>query len=210
MDENPGSAPLFSFGNSPKLAEPIPPKVTSNVVTSSKRAAEAKKVAEEAKKAKLEAAKQARNEAMEKMKADLEAKKLEAKQKRDALLAAKKEREGVASKQKVSTNVDAKAAALLVGKKRGSTISLLPKTESKTAPIFGLGSSAKDVAPPPKGIPIISGFKQNRDGSLTGFISGSKSFKDGEKVTTSKLAPGQTVASGKVVTTVSNSKYFLK
>jgi hypothetical protein len=211
LDENPGSAPLFNFGSKPKLAEPVPPKATSNVVASSKQAVEARKAAEEAKKAKLEAAKRARNEAMEKMKADLEAKKLEAKQKREAKLAAtKKKREVAASEKKVNSNVDSKAAALLVGKKRGSTISLRPKSEVKPASIFGLGSSTKTTVSVPKGIPVISNFKQNRDGSLTGFISGSNSFKDGEKVTTSKLAPGQTVTPGKVVTTISNSKYFLK
>lgn len=212
LDENPGSAPFFNFGTAPKKAEPIPSATDSKATSRSQSAAEAKKAAEEAKQAKLEAAKKARAEALEKMKANLEAKKLEAKQKREALLASKK----VPAKISVSSSsppsnkkADPKALALLAGKQRGSTISLKPKSESKAGGIFGLGPNVKEPSPP-RGVPVISNFKQNRDGSLTGLISGSTSFKEGEKVTTSKLAPGQKVQSGNVVTTVSGSKYFLK
>jgi hypothetical protein len=60
----------------------------------------------------------------------------------------------------------------------------------------------------PDGVPTVSRWKQNRDGSITGIISGSINFNEGERVTTSPLAKGK-VASNEVVTTGSGSKYFL-
>jgi hypothetical protein len=60
----------------------------------------------------------------------------------------------------------------------------------------------------PSGVPSLSRWKENADGSVTGTITGSKSFRDGEKVTTSAIAKGS-VAAGEVVVTGSGSKYFL-
>jgi hypothetical protein len=57
-------------------------------------------------------------------------------------------------------------------------------------------------------MPVISKWKQNPDGSISGIVSGSKAFKDGEAITTSPLK-GQAV-SGSVAITRSGSKYFLK
>lgn len=70
-------------------------------------------------------------------------------------------------------------------------------------------SSPIAIKQPPKGVPIMNKFKKNRDGSITGFISGSKNFEDGEQITTSKLAPDQIIEAGNIVQTVSGSKYFL-
>lgn len=61
----------------------------------------------------------------------------------------------------------------------------------------------------PKGVPSIKRWKQNTDKSITGFISGSSSFSDGEKITTSPISRGS-IESGKVVTTSSGTKYFLQ
>lgn len=74
-------------------------------------------------------------------------------------------------------------------------------------------ATAKKVAPappaaPPAGVPKIVNWKKGFDGSITGFISGSPKFKEGEKVTTSPITKG-TIASGQVVTTGSGSRYFL-
>ena len=44
---------------------------------------------------------------------------------------------------------------------------------------------------------------------MTGFITGSKAFEEGERVTTSKIESGE-FESGSVVMTSSGSKYFLK
>ncbi len=81
-----------------------------------------------------------------------------------------------------------------------------PSPAKKAAP-------AKKVAPappaaPPAGVPKIVNWKKGFDGSITGFISGSPKFKEGEKVTTSPITKG-TIASGQVVTTGSGSRYFL-
>ena len=72
----------------------------------------------------------------------------------------------------------------------------------------------KKVAPAPKakaapkGVPTLNGWQMNRDGSVSGKISGAPSFRDGEAVTTSMIVNGR-IESGEVVTTGSGSKYFL-
>jgi len=60
----------------------------------------------------------------------------------------------------------------------------------------------------PRGVPTISRWRKNRDGSITGFISGSPNFSEGERITTSPIASG-TPSSGEVVKTGSGSRYFL-
>ena len=219
LDGKPSSAPWFNLFGGAKKTEPS----TQNKVSSAnaaataagkrKQAAEEKKAAVEAKKAEVEAAKRARQELAEKKKAELEAKKAEAKQQKEALVAAQREKAIAAKQQKKAPSppakkkVDPKAAGLLA-KKKGGTISLKPL--AKPSPGFvGKKTGSKGAKPPP-GVPVINKFKANRDGSISGLIYGSKSFNEGERVTTSKLAPNQKVEGGNVVTTVSGSKYFLK
>jgi hypothetical protein len=60
----------------------------------------------------------------------------------------------------------------------------------------------------PRGIPTISRWRKKSDGSITGLISGSKNFSEGERVTTSPIVKGK-VEVGEVVTTGSGSRYFL-
>jgi len=60
----------------------------------------------------------------------------------------------------------------------------------------------------PFGVPTIKKWKKNGDGSITGLITGSRDFKEGEKVTTSPIASGKS-SSGNVVKTSSGSRYFL-
>jgi hypothetical protein len=75
-------------------------------------------------------------------------------------------------------------------------------------------AAPKKVAPPPKaataprGVPTVSRWKKNSDGSITGIITGSKAFNDGERVTTSAIKNGK-IAKNEVVITGSGSKYFL-
>jgi hypothetical protein len=219
LDGKPSSAPWFNLFGGAKKTEPS----TQNKVSSAnaaataagkrKQAAEEKKAAVEAKKSEVEAAKRARQELAEKKKAELEAKKAEAKQQKEALVAAQREKAIAAKQQKKAPSppakkkVDPKAAGLLA-KKKGGTISLKPL--AKPSPGFvGKKTGSKGAKPPP-GVPVINKFKANRDGSISGLIYGSKSFNEGERVTTSKLAPNQKVEGGNVVTTVSGSKYFLK
>lgn len=57
-------------------------------------------------------------------------------------------------------------------------------------------------------IPEMEQWKQNRDGSLTGYIYKSKSFEDGTRITTSAVPKG--AKRGTTVTTVGGTKYFLR
>merc|ERR1712071_525553 len=70
-------------------------------------------------------------------------------------------------------------------------------------------TKTKKVAAAPKGnIPVLSKFKQNPDGSITGRVSNSKSFKTGTKITTSPVKSG--ARAGTVVKTGSGSRYRLQ
>lgn len=60
----------------------------------------------------------------------------------------------------------------------------------------------------PAGVPSLVKWRVNRDKSITGFISGSKSFSEGEQVTTSPIV-SEEIKKGEVVKTGSGSKYFL-
>lgn len=99
--------------------------------------------------------------------------------------------------------------------------------ESRNRPtfsLFGMGggdaspdtSRARQAVPQaqapraraPSGVPSIVKWRKNFDGSITGFISGSPNFSEGEKVTTSPITGG-TVSGGQVVKTGSGSRYFL-
>jgi hypothetical protein len=93
-----------------------------------------------------------------------------------------------------------------------------------TFSLFGLGFGAADEGLPepaaprpsrpipqkqaPRGVPTMSRWKKNRDGSITGLISGSRAFSDGDRVTTSPITKG-TSERGEIVTTGSGSRYFL-
>ena len=101
------------------------------------------------------------------------------------------------------------------------------KSVEKAAPgasisLFGIGGGAKPAATPPpapakatkavaavapKGVPTLNRWTQNRDGSISGFITGSPAFEEGESVSTSPIK-GE-AAAGTVVQTGSGSKYFL-
>ncbi len=59
-------------------------------------------------------------------------------------------------------------------------------------------------AEPPKGVPVLSKWKRNIDGSVSGIITGSKTFNDGEAITTSPLK-GEVIP-GSVVVTQSGSR----
>jgi len=78
----------------------------------------------------------------------------------------------------------------------------LKKTPTKQHPTE---SAISDI---PAEMPFLMEWKKNRDGTITGFISGSPSFADGERITTSKIANGA-LKSGEIVETGSGSKYFL-
>ena len=60
----------------------------------------------------------------------------------------------------------------------------------------------------PNGVPTMNRWKINSDGSISGIITGSINFKEGELVTTSMITKGR-IDQGEVVTTGSGSRYFL-
>ena len=60
----------------------------------------------------------------------------------------------------------------------------------------------------PRGVPSLVNWRKNSDKSITGFISGSPTFSEGERVTTSPIARGE-IGAGQVVKTGSGSSYFL-
>ncbi|KAL7580387.1 hypothetical protein ACA910_004412 [Epithemia clementina (nom. ined.)] len=60
----------------------------------------------------------------------------------------------------------------------------------------------------PRGVPTLKRWRKTANGAITGIISGSSSFDDGDRITTSPIASG-TIASGEVVRTGSGSRYFL-
>ena len=82
-----------------------------------------------------------------------------------------------------------------------------PAPKAKSAPRKP-APKAKPASKAPAGVPQISRWKQNADGSVSGNISGSPAFRDGERVTTSPIVRGR-YSSGEVVTTGSGSRYYL-
>lgn len=82
-----------------------------------------------------------------------------------------------------------------------------PKPAPKQAAPKKVAPATK-AATAPRGVPTVSRWKKNSDGSITGIITGSKAFNDGERVTTSAIKNGK-IAKNEVVITGSGSKYFL-
>ena len=95
------------------------------------------------------------------------------------------------------------------------TFSLFGLGGSKTTPIADATAASPKAATPttsavvaPRGVPTISKWKIDAaDNSISGLISGSGSFEDGEPVTTSPIV-GE-AAPNSVVRTKSGSRYFL-
>lgn len=78
----------------------------------------------------------------------------------------------------------------------------------KSTPVPKKTAPASKPAVAPRGVPTFKSWRKNRDGSVTGIISGSPSFSDGDRVTTSPITKGD-ISKGQVVTTGSGSRYFL-
>lgn len=167
-----------------------PPTSTPSTQSERKedRVAAARKVAEERKAAALKAAEERKRQAEERRTA-ADAKRREAEEKRQASIAARNE---AAAKRQAEQTI--KKAT------RGATVSLGFFN-------FGGNSEPEESASKsaPKGAPVLSKWKQNPDGSVTGFVSGSRAFKNGESITTSVLKEKNPTPDS-VVTTVSGSK----
>jgi hypothetical protein len=105
-----------------------------------------------------------------------------------------------------------KSESVLNEAKRGATISLgfLKFGSDDNKEDSGAATTPKSKTVPrilqkaPLGVPEISKWRQNRDGSVSGIIYGSKAFKDGESVTTSPITSD--AVDGALVQTTSGSK----
>ena len=69
----------------------------------------------------------------------------------------------------------------------------------------GIASTPRTLAKAPRGVPSLSNWRQNRNGSLAGNISGSRAYADGESITTSSITSEP--IDGTVVQTTSGSRY---
>jgi len=162
-------------------------------------AAEKRKIEAEEKRA--ESAENTRQEAAAKQAALAERKKAAEEKRRAAVAANETKKMEVETKKAAATAKQAET--FLTKAKKGATISLgfLNFSSNKD------DESAKSSPKAPRGVPTISNWYPNRDGSITGQIIGSATFKDGETVTTSPLK--NKPESDTVVVSVSGSKYFL-
>ena len=153
-----------------------------------------------------------------KKRADEERKVAAAAKKAEQLAAKKKaeeERKAAVSAKAQQSAKKQQAQQTVTQAKKGATISLFgigQKQESAPAPAPAPAPAkkqqqkSKPVAP--RGVPTVSPWKLNGDGSISGVIRGSPNFRDGERITTSPIAQGR-IESGAVVKTGSGSQYFL-
>jgi len=169
-----------------------------------KQAAEAKKDAAEERIIQAEMRKQVQLEAVAEKNRLAEERRLEAKRIADE----KKEK---ADKMRKQAEEKRAAEVRLQRAKPGATISL---------GFFGMGGQQDDkdkdtgddksvqsaAALAPKGVPTMTKWRQNKDGSVTGLISGSSAFPNGESITTSPITT-KDPSTDSVVTTVSGSRY---
>ena len=188
---------------------------------------EAKRKAEEAAAAKREAQAQAKREAEEKRRIAAEEatakREAQAQAKRDAEEEKKRKAEEARKQREAQSKQTSKKqeAQATVAKAKGGTISLFGfggGGDAKQAPAPAQKAPTKTVAKAqpkqqskpsaPQGVPTLSGWKLNGDGSVSGRISGSPNFRNGEQISTSPIANGR-IASGEVVKTGSGSRYFL-
>jgi membrane protein involved in colicin uptake len=158
--------------------------------------------------------------AADKAKEVAEARRQAAEEKRKAVMQASLEKKKKADEARLAAVENKKQLAEATRKaaadKKASASKPAPAQRSPTFPLFNREPAAakppKAAKPAPKrappGVPSLVDWKRNFDGSISGYISGSKAFPEGEFITTSMIANG-TAKAGQVVQTGSGSKYFL-
>jgi hypothetical protein len=235
QQKNQASLSAPSLKKQPSYAKPtlnpmfVNPKAT---LTAAQKAADSKKLVEtrnvETAKKKAEAKRQKK----------IEQKRVEEEQKRQAVSRDLKQSKSISQEQtRLRKDQDgkdfekrrrkaeqvkeaAKVAAEDRRKRQEAALDALSRAvKSATISLFRLGSGRDEPdelpeqTPPtskkaPPGVPAITRWRQNDDGSVTGLISGSLNFRSGERVTTSPISSGK-VQAGEVVRTGSGSRYFL-
>jgi len=183
-----GSKYFLSGGDSPTKASADAKAAADARAKARQEAAEAKKTAQEEARRAAEARKQAQLEARQ---AALAEKQRIAEEKMQAQLEAKKKAEAAkAEREAKSKQSSPKAEVAAVAPVKGRpTISLfgLGGGNDKVAPTGPPAPKVTKQQPPvaekkqaPKGVPTLSGWRLNGDGSISGNISGSPNFRDGE------------------------------
>merc|ERR1711862_898478 len=119
------------------------------------------------------------------------------------------EKKRVAAAAKVKQAEKVIKSSDLINSKPSRTISLFGFGQKQDTTVTTTTTTTTKTKAPPRGVPIIKGWKQNKDGSITGFISGSPNYDDGEIVTTSKLKTSGVIEGGSIVQTISGSRYYL-
>jgi hypothetical protein len=92
-------------------------------------------------------------------------------------------------------------------KKKEPEIAPEPVKQKQAFSFFGGGGGSKSAAAPKDKIPVLSRWKQNPNGSITGIISNSPNFRSGTEITTSPVKRG--AKAGSVIKTGSGSQYRL-
>jgi len=92
--------------------------------------------------------------------------------------------------------------------KSAPTLKVAKSPTLKVAKSPTLKVAKKSAPQAPNGVPTISSWRLNGDGSVSGKITGSPNFRNGETVTTSPISKGR-IEKGSVVQTGSGSRYFL-
>ena len=222
------------FGGSSKETSSKPSSDVSATVEDKKKAAEtaaiARKQEAEAKRSaateaakeralQVQSAKEAREAAAQRRKEEAEANRATAAEaaKQRALDAQAAKEERLAEVQRRKEEAKAKRAA--AAKASQAQQAVKTAKASSTISLFGFGvndessqakpiskAPARSTAKAPRGVPVISKWRENRDGSISGFISGSPAFDDGDAVTTSPIVKGS-VGAGSVVQTGSGSRW---
>ena len=167
----------------------------------------------------VQSAKEAREAAAQRRKEEAEANRATAAEaaKQRALDAQAAKEERLAEVQRRKEEAKAKRAA--AAKASQAQQAVKTAKASSTISLFGFGvndessqakpiskAPARSTAKAPRGVPVISKWRENRDGSISGFISGSPAFDDGDAVTTSPIVKGS-VGAGSVVQTGSGSRW---
>ena len=88
-----------------------------------------------------------------------------------------------------------------------SNYKTVPNTRDapSTRPKSGAKDQTSPSSPAPADLPTLGGHERNEDGSLTGFVFGSKTYRDGESIVTSAVVQ----ADDDQVVTESGSRYLL-
>lgn len=211
MDENQSKGGFGFFGGGAPAKPVSKPAVVDTKAADAARAAEQRRqqaaaAAEEKRaraaaeaEARREAAEQKRREAEERRQqaaAEAEARRKEAEQKRAQAARAK---QAQASVEKAKPRATFSLASLFSGSDETDDASVSSE-EAPARPTV----QPKKMRAPPRGTPIISDWKQTRDGSITGRISGGSGFRDGENISTSPI--GGKAVGGALVQTASGSK----